>query len=385
MTKSYDTQVEPERAILVGVATDNDLDELEALCETCNILTVGRITQNIKEPDVTYYIGSGKVEEVYELVKQHDATVVVFDVELSGSKVRNLENKLGVPVLDRSKIILDIFAARAQSAEGQLQVELAQLKYNLPRLIGSGGLLAKMKTAVGMRGPGEKKLELDRRKIRDEITALERKLEKLKSNRELSNKQADKSGKHRVCLVGYTNSGKSTLLNAIAKTSVLAEDKLFATLDPKTAKVFLERRRSVSAEHNPQGQSPEDVGDEILREPLQILLTDTVGFINRLPHEFIRAFESTLDSVRNANLLLHVVDYSNDNYATQIDVVKQVLEKIGASNIPTIMVYNKIDRVSPVTKSPIKKESNTEVEVSAKNNINIDLLKSQIVDILNAL
>jgi len=347
----HSTRIEPDRAILVGVISDLDLDELSALCETCNILTVARVTQHIKEPDVTYYIGSGKVDEIHALVQKHNATCVVFDVELSGSKVRNLEEKLGVAVLDRSKVILDIFAARAQSAEGQLQVELAQLKYNLPRLVGGGGLLSKMRNSVGMRGPGEKKLELDRRKIRDEIVALEKKLDKLKQTRDLGRKQSGKSGKQRVCLVGYTNSGKSTLLNAIAKTNTIAEDKLFATLDPKTANVYI--------------------------DGTQFLLTDTVGFINKLPHEFIRAFESTLDSVRYADLLLHVVDYSNDNYATQILVVNEVLAKIGADKIPTIMVYNKMDvgRYPPMTELA--------VPISAKHNTNIDLLKDVIVNILN--
>ncbi|MDR0462564.1 MAG: GTPase HflX [Christensenellaceae bacterium] len=340
-----------DKAILVGVGQGSDyidLSELESLCQTCGIVTVGQITQHIKDPDVTYYIGSGKVDEVHALVQETKATVVVFDVELSGSKVRNLEQKLGVAVLDRSKVILDIFASRAQSAEGKLQVELAQLKYNLPRLAGNSGLLAKMKNSVGMRGPGEKKLELDRRKIHDEINALEKKLEKLKQTRDLSRKQAGSSGKYAVCLVGYTNSGKSTLLNTMAKTQEYAEDKLFATLDPKTARVFL--------------------GDDV-----QILLTDTVGFIDRLPHEFIRAFESTLDSVRYADLLLHVVDVSNPHHEQQIAVVNEVLKKINASKILTIMVYNKIDKgIAP----------KGGVGISAKNNENIDCLKSEIVCIL---
>jgi len=341
----FDTNSECDYAVLVGVG--DDLSELEALCETCNIMTVARISQHVREPDVTYYIGSGKVAEVAELVREHKATVAVFDIELSGSKVRNLEQALGVPVLDRSKVILDIFAQRAQSAEGKLQVELAQLKYNLPRLVGSGGLLAKMRSSVGMRGPGEQKLELDKRKIRDQIVMLERKLEKLKSTRDLSRKSANKSGKPRVCLVGYTNSGKSTLLNAIARADVFAKDLLFATLDPKTSNVFV--------------------------DGTQFLLTDTVGFIDKLPHEFIRAFESTLDEVRYADLLLHVIDSSNPNHEHQIKVVNDVLSKIGASDIPTILVYNKMDMV---------KEEVGQISVSAKTGQQIDLLKQKIVDIL---
>jgi GTP-binding protein HflX len=360
------TSVEHDTAVLVGVNGDiTELDELAALCESCNILTAARVTQNVREIDVAYYIGSGKVQEVKEIVNTSNATVVVFDVELSGSKVRNLEEILNVPVLDRSKIILDIFAQRAQSAEGKLQVELAQLKYNLPRLIGSAGVMAKMKTSVGMRGPGEKKLELDKRKIRDDVLFLEKKLAKLCETRELSNRAANKSGKPRVCIVGYTNSGKSTLLNTIAKTDTLAQDKLFATLDPKTANVFI--------------------------DGTQILLTDTVGFIERLPHEFISAFQSTLDSVRYADLLLHVVDISNPNYARQISAVADVLKSIGAGEIPMILVFNKIDNIAGglggVTPPMPKVEYHGmavhgEIAISAKKNENIDLLKKQIVNII---
>jgi len=363
--KSYDTTPEADRAILVGVG--ESLDELVALCESCNIFTVATVEQKIREIDPAYYIGSGKVLEVRAKVDELNATCVVFDVELSGSKVRNLEKELGVSVLDRSLIILDIFAQRAQSAEGKLQVELAQLKYNLPRLIGSSGVMSKMKTSVGMRGPGEKKLELDKRKIRDEIVELEKKLQKLRETRDLANKQSTKSGKPRVCLVGYTNSGKSTLLNTITKAYVLAKDQLFATLDPKTTNVFV--------------QKPDGGG-------VQFLLTDTVGFIDRLPHEFIRAFESTLDSVRHANLLLHVVDISNPDYEKQIEVVNNVLKDIGASQIPTILVLNKIDLGGGGSSDKVRQGGDNGTQtphvcISAKKNTNIELLKSEIVNILN--
>ena len=209
----HNNQKQADLAILVGVGVNqifsvDDLDELSLLCATCNLQTVGRVIQNRKDIDVTYYIGTGKVEEIKTMIAETNANVVVFDVELSGSKVRNLEQALGVPVLDRSKVILDIFAARAQSAAGKLQVELAQLRYNLPRLIGSSGLMSKMRNGVGMRGPGEKKLELDKRLIRDEIVALERKLAEVKKARTISVRQ--RSQRCRVCLVGYTNSGKST-------------------------------------------------------------------------------------------------------------------------------------------------------------------------------
>lgn len=341
--------VAPDLAILVGVGVNqildaDSLDELKLLCETCNIHTVGRVIQNRKDIDVTYYIGAGKVTEVADLIKKTGANVVVFDVELSGSKVRNLENAFGVTVLDRSKVILDIFAARARSAEGKLQVELAQLKYNLPRLTGAHGVMSKMRNGVGMRGPGEKKLELDKRLIRDEIGALEKKLAAARKVRVVSKSHRDQRG--RVCLVGYTNSGKSTLFNLITKAGVYAQDELFATLDTTTRAVYLDGKN--------------------------FLLTDTVGFINKLPHEFIRAFESTLDETREADLLLHIVDCSNPDWEQQIAVVNGVLAHIGAGQIRQIMVYNKIDK-KPDFVAPADG-----VVISAKNNIGIDKLKNQI-------
>ena len=367
----YSNQLEPEKGILVGVAVnetidETNLDELASLCMTCNIAEVARTVQNRKDVDITWYIGKGKVEEIAELVNQLKATVVVFDVELSGSKQRNLEEALGVPVLDRSRIILDIFAQRAQSMEGKLQVELAQLKYNLPRLIGSGGLMSKMRNSVGMRGPGEKKLELDKRRIRDEILQLEDRLKKLKSGRELNKNLASKGGKPRVCLVGYTNSGKSTLLNTMTKAGVLAEDKLFATLDPKTANVYLEQS-------TPSGE---------WQMGKQILLTDTVGFIDKLPHEFIKAFESTLDEARYADLLLHVVDVSNDKYQDQVSVVDQVLEQIGAASVPRILVLNKVDNLSTIGLEMLGREFKGQdyVAISASKNLFIDQLKDKILN-----
>jgi len=360
--KSYNTDKEPDLAVLVGVnCKEADLDELASLCDNCNIHEVARTVQIRKDVDVTYYIGRGKVDEIKGLVTKHRANVVVFDVELSGSKVRNLEEVLNVPVLDRSKIILDIFAARAQSMEGKLQVELAQLKYNLPRLRRTSGdtnnnqeIMSKMKSSVGMRGPGEKKLELDKRTIRDQIAALETKIAQISANRDVNRKQAFKSSKSRVCIVGYTNSGKSTLLNTIAKAGVIAEDKLFATLDPKTVNVYIDGR--------------------------QILLTDTVGFIDKLPHEFIHAFESTLDEARFADLLLHVADISNPTFKQQIDIVKQVLKEIGADKVPVIMVYNKSDAVNESSASDIDIKNG--VIISARKNHGIAELKQKILDFL---
>jgi GTP-binding protein HflX len=367
MKKVYDNIPEPDWAVLVGVGTgspnicEEDLDELNALCETCNIKTIARVIQNRKDIDPATYIGKGKVEEVRELVQAKGATAVVFDVELSGSKTRNLESALGVSVLDRSKVILDIFAQRAQTMEGKLQVELAQLKYNLPRLSGSAEGLAKMKNSVGMRGPGEKKLELDRRTIRDQILALEQKLAKVVEGRTVNRQSAQKSGKTRVAIVGYTNSGKSTLLNTISKVGVLAEDKLFATLDPKTANVYI------------QGEDYRGV---------QILLTDTVGFIDKLPHEFIRAFESTLAEAAHADLLLHVVDVSNPHYAHQIQVVDSVLAKIGAEKIPQILVLNKVDLLNIEKLNDVERAFSGALYVtaSALHNQCLDVLKKKILE-----
>ena len=290
----------------------------------------------------------GKVEEIKNLIAETKANVVVFDVELSGSKVRNLERELNVPVLDRSKVILDIFAARAQSAAGKLQVELAQLRYNLPRLIGSGGLMSKMRNGVGMRGPGEKKLELDKRLIHDEITALERKLAEVKKARVVAGRQ--RHNQCRVCLVGYTNSGKSTLFNLLTKAGVYAKDELFATLDTTTRAVYLSGKNFV--------------------------LTDTVGFINHLPHEFINAFEATLDETREASLLIHVVDCSNPDHKTQIAVVNQVLKNLGADKIPQLLVYNKID------KKPDFVAPDGAVVISAVKKIGIDELKAAIFNLI---
>ncbi|MDR1917951.1 MAG: GTPase HflX [Christensenellaceae bacterium] len=421
----YNNATEPDYAVLVGVGLneiidESNLDELADLCRTCNIETVKRVVQNLHAVDVTYFIGSGKVDEIAEIVKNTNATVVVFDVELSGSKVRNLEDKFGVPVLDRSKVILDIFATRAKSAEGKLQVELAQLKYNLPRLIGSNGRLAKMRNSVGMRGPGEKKLELDKRKIRDEILFLERKLAEVKKVREVGRKST--GAKPRVCLVGYTNSGKSTLLNTITKAGVYAKDELFATLDTTTRSVYLgggttdnvggvsgaannansntPNNAAAATEGNISGTNNANSGtaggvsgaadnaaantgttnnansNTTNNAPQSILLTDTVGFINKLPHEFIRAFESTLLETRDADLLLHIVDCANPECEKQIAVVNEVLKNIGADKIPQILVYNKIDRGIAV-------ENKNAVHISALKNIGIDKLKAAIVKTLD--
>jgi len=360
--RTYNNMVEPERVLLVGVGinetiTEDSLDELSKLCATCNLTEVGRTVQNRKALDMTWAIGKGKVEEIHAICQHLEVDCVVFDIELKGSVVRNLENDLGVAVLDRSQVILDIFAQRAQSVEGKLQVELAQLKYNLPRLVGRGGLLSKMRNAVGMRGPGEKKLELDKRTIRDEILELEKQIKKLSANRMLNKQQSKRSGITRVALAGYTNSGKSTLLNTLTKADVVAEDKLFATLDPKTASIYL--------------QNDDGTGTKVL-------ITDTVGFIDKLPHEFIHAFESTLDEVRYADVILHVVDLSNVEFKKQIEVVNSVIQKIGAGNIPQLLVFNKADKVAPEFAKHFVKDYKDSITISAKSKTGLNQLKEKL-------
>lgn len=352
--KLFSNEKDVERAILVGVKVGNDkyfdnMAELESLAHTNHIEVVGKVSQNRDKPDPKYFVGEGKVDEIRELVQLKNANLVIFDNELSGSKTNALENALGVKVIDRSRLILDIFAGRAKSSEGKLQVELAQLQYSLPRLSGIAGSSGRFGSGgTGMRGPGETKLELDRRVIEKNIQKKKAELDKVKTQRELTRKQRQKNSKIVIAIVGYTNSGKSTLLNLLTKANVYAKDELFATLDTTTRTWW--------------------VNDNIR----EVLLVDTVGFISRLPHEFIDAFSSTLEETVQADLLLHVVDISNKNYVEQENVVNNLLKKLGA-NAPTIMVYNKIDKVKNLDRS------NDAVYISATQNIGIDDLRCAII------
>lgn len=324
-----DTQERPEKAILAGVAfssgrdgwqAEDSLDELKGLAETAGAEVVATVIQNKDKPDNTYFLGKGKVEEIALLAQNVDADLLIVDDEISPSQQRNLELSTGLRVVDRTALILDIFAQRARSSAGKLQVELAQLKYNLPRLGGQGLILSRLGGGIGTRGPGETKLEMDRRRIHGRIHELEEKIEKLKKQRSLHRKQRQHSALASAALVGYTNAGKSTILNALSDADVLAEDKLFATLDPTTRLVNLDDRQ-------------------------QILLTDTVGFIQKLPHTLVSAFQATLEETTEADLLVHVVDASNPNYELQIKAVIQVLEEIGAKEKPSVFVFNKADRL----------------------------------------
>lgn len=321
---------EKEKVILAGVhtgrvdyindTTDESIAELEELVETAGGEVICSVIQNKSDLEAGTYMGEGKLMELKEAVEFYNADMVVFDDELSPVQTRNITDLLGVKVLDRSLLILDIFAMRAKSGEGKLQVELAQLRYRLPRLRGLGTELSRMGAGIGTRGPGESRLESDRRHIMRRIGALESQIKELKKHRSLIHERRRKDGTITAALVGYTNVGKSTLLNALTDAQVFAEDKLFATLDPVVRQITL-----------PNG--------------LDILLSDTVGFINKLPHDLIEAFKSTLEEVSNADLILHVVDISCDHYDAQMRVVEDVIASLGAGDTPRINVYNKIDRI----------------------------------------
>lgn len=312
----------PERAILVGVEQNGPIDTMQELAElarTAGAQVVGQNVQRRRGIDNATYIGSGKVDELSLMGAAQEADLFIFDDELSAVQLKNLEAGLGRPVIDRTALILDIFASRAQSREGRLQVELAQLKYRLPRLIGSAQALSRLGGGIGTRGPGEKKLEIDRRRIRRRVFELEQSLEEIVKQRALRRERREKNAVPLIALVGYTNAGKSTLLNAISGSDVLAEDMLFATLDPVIRQVTL-----------PGGT--------------ETLFSDTVGFIHKLPHELIQAFRATLEEVTHADLILHVVDCANEQYDAQMQVVEDVLAELGAADTPRINVYNKTDR-----------------------------------------
>ncbi|MEA5059213.1 MAG: GTPase HflX [Candidatus Pelethousia sp.] len=316
-------EAEPERAILVGLENDAGYDtlaELGELAATAGAVVVGRATQRKREIDNATYIGSGKAEELSLSASALEADLLIFDEELSPVQSRNLENITGVRVIDRTALILDIFARHAKSREGKLQVELAQLKYELPRIFGQGKDLSRQGAGTIARGPGETKLESDKRRIRRRIYELGEELKAVEKQRGLRRERRQKDTTPRIALVGYTNAGKSTLLNALTGAGVLAENKLFATLDPVVRQTAL-----------PNGTL--------------VLLSDTVGFINKLPHDLIQAFQSTLEEVRQADLILHVIDVSSDYYESQREVVEEVLSKLEAGDIPSIRVYNKADKL----------------------------------------
>ena len=349
--KSSGLKKETEYAVLVSLITpDRDerivqehLDELEFLAQTAGAVSLKRITQRLKHPDHRTYVGKGKVEEIGEYLERHEeVNMVIFDDDLSGKQTNILEEALKVKIVDRSTLILDIFADRAQTAQAKTQVELAQMKYLLPRLRGLWTHLERQRGGIGMRGPGETQIETDRRLVQYRIKALEEKL--ITIDRQAQNQRKTRGQLVRVALVGYTNAGKSTLLNLISKSEVLAENKLFATLDTTVRKVVFGR--------------------------MPFLLSDTVGFIRKLPHHLIESFKSTLDEVRECDLLLHVVDLSHPQFEDHVRTVQQTLQDIGAGDKPTLMVYNKVDHYrKTVFDDLLDQDTRNEIEADLKKRL----------------
>ena len=329
------------------------MEELERLAQTAGATVVGKFTQRKERPDTAFFLGKGKIEEIGMAVQNLDANLLILDDELTPSQQRNLEQGLGIKVIDRTALILDIFAQRARSREGKLQVELAQMKYHLPRLGGQGLVLSRLGGGIGTRGPGETKLEVDRRRIRNKIHDIERQIEDIRRSRKLHRSRRKESSIPMAALVGYTNAGKSTLLNALTGSEVYAEDQLFATLDPTTRKLELS--------HNQE-----------------ILLTDTVGFIQKLPHMLVSAFRATLEEVQEADMLLHVVDCSNKEAEHQIASVIEVLKELKAEAKPTLYVFNKSDCLTDEKAREQLLRGREGIFVSAREGENLDGLRKKI-------
>lgn len=350
-----------ERVVLVGVQLgDGDiyesLEELEELAETAGAVTVGKIVQNREAVHPGTYIGKGKIDEVRSLVNAMDATGIICDDELSPAQLNNLERELDCKVMDRTLLILDIFAKRAVTSEGKIQVELAQLRYRAARLVGLRESLSRLGGGIGTRGPGEKKLETDRRLIRTRISALKADLTQVEKHRELIRTGRKKGNVKTAAIVGYTNAGKSTLLNALTGAEVLSEDKLFATLDPTTRALTLS-----------DGQ--------------QILLTDTVGFIRKLPHHLVDAFKSTLEEAKYADIIIHVVDASNPGWDTQMHVVYETLQELGVTDKKVITLFNKCDRLEGGEIYQDFRADRT-LRISAKTGYGLDRLRKTLEEVL---
>ena len=369
-----------EKAILIGLITpdvtpelvDEYLLELDFLARTSGAKTVKQFTQKLPHPDNKTFLGKGKTEEVCEFVEENEIDIIIFDDELSPSQLRNIERIYKCKILDRSNLILDIFASRAQTAKARTQVELAQYQYVLPRLTRMWTHLERQKGGIGMRGPGETQIETDRRIIKDKISLLKKKMVKI--DKQGFTQRQRREHLIRVALVGYTNAGKSTLMNSLSKSDIFAENKLFATLDTTVRKVVFQN--------------------------LPFLLADTVGFIRKLPHQLVESFKTTLDEVRESDLLLHVVDISNNSFEDHIEVVARTIAEIGASDIPSLIVFNKIDQytftpkeeddLTPITKENISledlkktwmaKSSNDAIFISALNKTHFEELRDLLYE-----
>lgn len=353
-----------ERVILIAVSTDDNddtihsVEELSELASTAGAVTVGTVIQNREKVHPGTYIGKGKIEEVRDMIWEREATGVICDDELSPAQLKNLEDALQTKVMDRTMVILDIFAGRARTREGKIQVELAQLKYRAVRLIGLRNSLSRLGGGIGTRGPGEKKLEIDRRLIHDRISVLKAELEDVKRHRDVIRKQRENGGTLSVAIVGYTNAGKSTLLNTLTQAGILAEDKLFATLDPTTRALTL-----------PGGE--------------KVLLTDTVGFIRKLPHHLIEAFKSTLEEAKYSDVILHVVDCSNPQMDMQMHVVYDTLRQLEIQGKEIVTVFNKIDKegADVTCRDP---HADYRVKISAKTGEGLDTLLETLETILRS-
>lgn len=372
-----------ERTILIGIvkAFESEekvkeyLDELQFLALTAGAETMARITQKLKQPHPKTFVGSGKLNEIKAKAKEHEAALLIFDDELSPSQLKNLEKFFGedFKILDRNNLILDIFASRAKTSQAKAQVELAQLEYTLPRLTRMWTHLSRQKGGIGMRGPGETEIETDRRIIRDNIALLKKRLETM--DKQAQNRRKHRGQKIRVALVGYTNVGKSTIMNLMSDSEILAENKLFATLDTTVRKVVLER--------------------------VPFLLSDTVGFIRKLPHHLVESFKSTLDEVREADLLVHVVDISHEQFEQQVEVVNSTLNDMGCRDKPTLLVFNKIDQfrehllefsdssfeenLEEIKSGYLKSFADRVVFISAINRTNLDDLRKALVEMVKSL
>lgn len=347
-----------EKAVLIGIdfpkstiSIEESLSELYQLARTAGAKVAGKFVQSRAKPHPSLYFGKGKVEQVKSFINQEKLNLVIVDDELNPTQERNLEEKLGCKVVDRTRLILDIFALHASSSVGKMQVELAQMEYFLPRLKNIWTEFSRLGGGIGTRGPGEKKIEVDRRIINDRIAAIKSKLEKISHKRKDIRKLRKKTYKKNICFVGYTNAGKSTLMNTLTDSHIGVADKLFSTLSPKTNRVKFEK--------------------------YEILLTDTVGFIRKLPHQVVRAFMATLEQVKEADLLYHVIDISSDNYRHQMNAVSEVLNELDVKDKPTIRVYNKIDKVSMEPR--IQQGKIPSVFISAITNTGLDKLKKETV------